>query len=401
MTIVRTITRDEVDGVAELTARVFGNDDDRESIHQMMRFAMLECPFIPPELCWVADVDGRIVAKWQVLDFQLRIGGTPIRVGGIQGVVAEPDENHKGYAKRIAMEALPQLAAMGFDFLLGFAQRGGFYRRIGAVPVMAEYELQLDARQIPRLRDDPFREFQDEDLTLLVELFNEGNASRSGSTVRTEALWPWLVRKAPVHHIYEDGYIGVRHNEDDLEIRELAGRSQHFAELALRKLGHLAREQGVRKIRGAVPADHPLVKAALPYGASIESHYTKKSGCIALPTDPLRTLRNISGELESRLAASAHRDHAIDLGVHCDGVETRLSLGQGGAKMRKLDVTFSRGGLSQLIFGYRSVESVLVEEAVERTGSATQPTLPDAEELALLDTLLPHGHPFMWQTDRY
>lgn len=401
MTIVRTITRDEVDGVAELTARIFGNDDDRDDIHNMMRFAMLECPFIPPELCWVADVDGRIVAKWQVLDFQLRIGTTPIRVGGIQGVVAEPDENHKGYAKQIAIEAIPQLAEMGFDFLLGFAQRGGFYRRIGAVPVMAEYELELDARQIPRLRDDPFRDYTEEDLPQLVELFNAGNAGRAGTTVRTEALWPWLVRKAPDHYICDDGYIGVRQNESDLEIREIAGTSQHFAELAIRKLGHIAREQGVRKIRGAVPADHPLVTAGIPYGASIEAQYTKKSGCIALPTNPLRTLGVIVGELEERLAHSVHRGLAVDLCVRCEGDEARFSLGAGGSQTRKLDVSFSRGGLTQLIFGYRSVESVLVEEAVQDSGSAARPALPSAEELSLLDTLLPQGHPFMWQTDRY
>jgi hypothetical protein len=401
MTIVRTISREEVDGVAELTARVFGNEDDRDDIHQMMRFAMLECPFIPPELCWVAEVDGRIVAKWQVLDFELRIGHTPLRIGGIQGVVAEPDENHKGYAKQIAIEAIPKVADMGFDFLVGFAQRGGFYRRIGAVPVMAEYELQLDARRIPRLREDPFREYTDEDLPLLVELFNEGNTGRSGTSVRTEALWPWLVRKAPEHHIYADGYIGVRHSSESLEIRELAGRSQHFAELALRKLGHLARERDVRTIRGAVPADHPLVKAAIPYGASIEAQHTKNAGCIALSTDLMRTLGRLENEFNLRLAQSRFSGARIELGVDCEGTQTRLVLGAEGGDLRKLELHVSRTGLTQLIWGYRSVESVLVEEAVESSGSAAAPSLPSTNDLAVLDALFPDGHPFMWQTDRY
>jgi len=403
MTIVRTATRDDIDEVASLTARVFGNDDDRDSIFQLTRMAMQECPFIPPEQCWLAEVDGRIVAKWQILDFVMRTGGSDIRMGGVQAVVAEPDENHKGYPRQIAIEAIPQIAKAGFDVLLGFAQRGAFYRKIGAFPLMAEYEFELDAYQIPTVGDDPFHEWTDAELPQLIDFYNRANAERSASMVRTEGHWPWMVRKPPVVHMCDAGYIGVRHNEDDLEIREVAGLGARFHAAALRKLGKLAREQGVRKIRGAVPADHPLVDAALPYGANVQSLYTKKSGSFALILDPLGLLQKVRGDLEQRLSDSTHAGVHVELCVRCDGIEQHLDLNTGGQRVHKIEITLSRSGIMQMIFGYRPAAALLADEymeAAEKSDCAAD-RLPDEESLALLGTLFPHRHPFMWQPDRY
>ena len=144
MAIVRKLRSDETDAVADLTARVFGKPHEYAGMFQMMQNAYANCPFIPTDLCWVAEAGGRIVAKWQILDFEMRIAGTPIRMGGIQAVAAEPDENHKGYAKEVALAALPEIRELDFDLVLGFAQRGAFYRRLGAVVVAANYEIELD-----------------------------------------------------------------------------------------------------------------------------------------------------------------------------------------------------------------------------------------------------------------
>ncbi len=401
MTIVRALRRDEVDGVADLTARVFAKDGDYDAIFQMTKAAYLHCPFMPPELCWVAEVDGRIVAKWQVLDFRIRVGNTAVRMGGIQAVVAEPDENHKGYPGTIAAQGLSEAAGMGFDVVLGFAQRGALYRRLGAVPIMAEYELVLDARQIAPLRDDPFHEWSEAELPELIDHYNQSNEGRSGSLIRTPEHWPWMVRKAPIIHISQEGYIGVRHGPDELEIRELAGRSSAFYDAALRKLGALARAAGVRKIRGAVPVDHPFALMSIAYGSRMRTIYTKRAGCLALPLAPLRLLERIRGELDERLRNSRYFETRLELGVRCAGCESSTILNPAGSRQQKIDVSLSPGGLLQLAFGYRPVRAVLLDksERAAETGGAAPP--PDDAALALLETIFPHGHPFMWQTDRY
>ncbi len=406
MVNIRTLRDDEFDAAAALTARIFGNDEDREEMFAMMRSALVDCPFMQPEHCWIAEIDGRLVAKWQVLDFSIRIGQTPIRMGGIQAVAAEPDENHKGYPRMIAMHALPEIAAQGFDVLLGYAQRGAFYRRIGAMPVMAEYGFELEARQIPRLHEgeDPFRVFDVErDLAEMMDHYNRGNHDRTGTMIRTVDHWPWMVRRPPLTYICDEGYIGVRWRDEEgaLEVRELAGNGPAFYERAVRKLGTLAKDRGYRTICGAVPADHPFVAAAIPYGLRIESRYTRKSGCLAMVLEPLRLLAKLQAEFERRLAASRYFDTQVHMGVRCDGREARFLLNGEGERKQKLDVTLTRAAIAQLVFGYRSAQSILFELASGGDDDPGVPPRPSPEDIELLDVLFPKGHPFMWQPDRY
>jgi hypothetical protein len=400
MLTVRRMTPDDIDAAADLTARVFADDsEEQEGMFALMRAAYRNCPFIPPDLCWIGVEDERLVVKWQLLDFQMRIAGTVVPIAGIQGVVAEPDANHKGYAIQASIAALKDIGELDFDMLVGFAQRGGLYAKIGAVPVAAEYDLELDARAIPRLRVDPFHEWNElAELPALVDHYNASNAERTGPLVRTEALWPWLVRKPPVVHMSDAGYIGVRYNEDELEIREIAGQGEAFHEAALYKLADLARERGVRRIRGAVPADHPLVAAALHYGARITTHYTKRSGCISLCNAPLRLLGRIQGALDTRLQGSRHHNVHLDLGVRCGEEEIRLAINADARSGKKIDIELEHGAIQQMCMGYKPVRTLLLEHARE-TGSAL-PVLED-ESLDILETLFPQGHPFMWQTDRY
>ena len=59
MTIIKNLSPDEIDGVADLTARVFGDPDEFEALRALTKAAYRSCPFMPPELCWVAEVEGR------------------------------------------------------------------------------------------------------------------------------------------------------------------------------------------------------------------------------------------------------------------------------------------------------------------------------------------------------
>ena len=64
---VRTITDDDIEGVADLTARVFGKDDAAQMLEEL-KAALRFCPFMRTDLCWIAEEDGNVLAKWQFLD---------------------------------------------------------------------------------------------------------------------------------------------------------------------------------------------------------------------------------------------------------------------------------------------------------------------------------------------
>ena len=397
MLTVRTLRPDEADAAADLTARIFADPEEREAMRRLLLAAYADCPFMRPENCLVGEIDGKLVTKWQLLNFDIRMAGTVVPMCGVQGVAAEPDENHKGYARKVAEGNLPRLADLGFDFALGFAQRGAMYLRMGAVPVMADYTVTLDAYKIAKLESDPFREFDPlGDVPSLIDHYNQANARATGPLVRSEALWPWLVRKPPTIHVCPDGYIGVRYDDEFIEIREIVGTGPDFYEAALGKLALLARERGVRRIHGPLPPDHPFCTAAIRYGAEFEASYTRKSGCLALPLAPLRLIHRLFGALEERLQDSRHHDTQATLTLECNGETQSMDLNQNGRRTQPLALSFSAGGWLQLAFGYRSIESLMQEE-----WSATQRAEWKQQDRDLAATLFPLGRPFMGHPDRY
>jgi len=396
LTIVRTLRPDETDAAADLTARVFGKPEEQAEMAALLRAAYGSCPFIRPEMCWVAEAGGRIVVKWQLLDFEMWIAGTPIRMGGVQALAAEPDENHKGYAKEVALVALAQLREMDIDLVLGFAQRGAFYRKLGAVVLGAEHEVEFDARGIPTLAEDPFREWNEaEDLPTVIALYNQSNAHSTGPLVRDEALWPWLVRRPRTIYLCDAGYLGVTLMPDRLEIREVCGQGAAFHDAAVRKIAGLARDAGVRRIWGNIAPDHPFTAAAAAYGVHVQSTYSHRSGCMGLALAPLRLVRRLGEALDARLAGSRYHDVHLDLGIEVESDRTRLGLNAGGRDGRKLDLRLPGNTLLQLAMGHVSAEQALL------ANPGACPEAGEGDNLALLGTVFPPGHPFMWRSDRY
>ncbi|MCH2187727.1 GNAT family N-acetyltransferase, partial [Myxococcota bacterium] len=78
MAIVRIMRPEDIDAVSDLTARVFGDPDDHKATSSLLQRAYRECPFMPPELCWVGEEAGAVVVKWQILDLTMRVAGVPI-----------------------------------------------------------------------------------------------------------------------------------------------------------------------------------------------------------------------------------------------------------------------------------------------------------------------------------
>ena len=393
---VRIMTPDDIDAVADLTARVFADPDEQEVVAGFLKSAYHECPFMPPDLCWVGEEAGRVIVKWQILDLKMQVAGVPVRMGGVQAVAAEPEANHKGYAKKVALAALPQIKDRGFDFVLGFAKRGAFYRRLGAVVIAAENEIEIEVAGIPRLTEDPFRPWvEQQDLGTLIQMYNQFQPKSTGPLVRSKELWPWLVRKATTYFICPQGYIGIIESPGEIKVLEVIGHNQAFYEAALRKLGEIARAQGVRRIKAFVPPDHPLVNCMMTYGFEMHSFFSRKAGCIGLALAPVRLIGRLREALDSRLLHSAHSNTSVDLHIRVPEESDHILLNRSGRALRRLDLNVSSGALLQLAFGHRSIATILEQDRV----ASLEPT--DSEALDLLDTIFPVGHPFMPHADRY
>lgn len=392
---VRTLTEDDIEAVADLTARVFADPDERPGVYALTRAAYQSCPYMPLSLCFGAFLGDRLAAKWQVLDFRAHVAGTVQKMAGIQAVVADPELNFRGYPELVAHNGVPTAVAQGFTFALGFAQRGGLYTRVGAVPVEADYELHLDARTIPPLpeAEDPFGPFDEErDLDALLGFYNDENRERSGTLVRTRALWPWILRKPPEIWMSPDGYLGVRVNEASLEVREVAGRDDAFYDRALRKLAAHARTLGMRHLMGHIPPDHPFAEMARRYGAEIRIEVPKRSGCVSLLMDPQGLLDRLAPALAGRLERAGLDTGSLELVFEAPGGPFTLRLCEGATGAgRGLRLAVPAGAILQLCFGFRSVRSIAQEHDLAL----------DPADRRLLEAVFPASHPFTFHTDRY
>jgi len=377
-----------------MTAGIFASGEtERAGMVKLLEAAYRTCPYMPPSLCWGAFDGDRLAAKWQILDFSVRVAGNVLRVAGIQGVVASPDENFKGYPALIAKEAIGDVAAEGFTMAMGFAQRGGLYVKIGGVPVAPEYRVELDARSVPPLAegDDPFQLLESEaDVRHVLDVYNETNAERSGSFVRTPEYWPWMVRKPDVHWITDDGYIGVIDQKNSFELKEVGARDPRFYDLAARKLSALARERGHSLIWGRIPPDHPFCEVARRYGIELRTDVPKRSGCIAMVLNPAGFVEAVRPGLDAR--AKRLGLPPLELGFAGAGFDAVLSLeGAGSGASRKIPLAVPSASLLQWCFGFRSVTSAAVEHGAELARA----------DIEVLDQLFPVGSPFTWGSDRY
>jgi GNAT superfamily N-acetyltransferase len=388
MVTVRPLRSEDIEQAAVLTAQGFGGAD-YEGTRRLTELAYTHCPFMPLELGFCAEVAGKIVAKWQGLDLTVRLGEARFRTLGGHALVVDPAYRGKGLPELILSSVADQVRAMGRELLLGFAQRGSAYAVMGAATVCADYEWTVDGLSLPVARDDRFRELRDEDVPLVIELYNRAAAQRGLGLVRSVEQWPWLTRRPPRVLVCEQGYLGLRESSDALEVRELGFLEPGFARLALEKLGSLARERGVRRVFGHVPIDHPLVEHSRGYGADVRVTYPKRAGAMAGLIRPDLFLAALKPELEARLGRSALADCSLSLELVIDGAAHSLLVRGEGARVLSSRLALSGGELAQLAFGYRSVRSLPLEARLD-------PAL-----LALLEAVFPPAEPFFWHTDRF
>lgn len=400
MFTVRRLGREDVDAMARLTADAFGGAE-RDTAFELARLASLHCAFARPELCWGAEVDGKLVGKWQLLDLTARVGRARLRVAGAHTVVVLPEHNGQGLVQAILEQGRTAVEELGFQVMLGFAQRGALYAALGGVPVAADYHVTVDAQKLPSLPYDPFREHTESDLPRIIGLYNASQAQRSLSLVRSIDQWPWLLRRPPMVWIADEGYLGVRDDDSSVELRELGGSEPEFVELALRKLGALARARGVREVRGHFPIDHPFTQACMAYGADVRIEVPKRSGCMGgiIQRDSLLTM--LVPELTARLEAY-DASQCVELTLPSEDLSQVFRCELGDGTPRPLTLRVPDGALLQLLFGYRSVRSVLGGLCYDEAyAEDSRRLLADSRALALLDSLFPSGHPFISHTDRW
>ena len=283
----------------------------------------LKDPSYRPEHSWVAEQDGRLAAHVRVFDRRVRACGTELRVAGIGNVITAPDQRGRGHAGRLLEAVLAETPGEGFAYSLLRAYQPALYERHGWAPIDQE----LVRATLSPGSDVTIERFAEEDLPEVMRLYDETNANRSGTTVRSPEYWrsqlEWLNedRQGFLVARKEDGafagYVRSRAARDAVEILELgvyAGDSETGRAL----LSAAASRRGGR-LQAFLPPS--LLTLFQPHEGEVMTEFGLMGRVLDLPT--LATA--LQPVWLRRVRESGGRGGSFHLATSVDSAEVRVS----------------------------------------------------------------------------
>jgi predicted acetyltransferase len=343
-------------------------------------------------------VDGEHASGLLVLDLFVRIGEAVVRCGGIGGVHTEVPYRMRGYARQVIDEGLCHMRqeGMAISALFGIAD---FYHQFGFAPALVDSEFSVLARYAEKARlQHEVREFRPEDAGTLVEIYTTLRGAHSGSVVRDRASWKAFTRGAGwtsrvgAYVVIEGtqilGYAAYNFEPQRFALAEVGYRDPSIFETLLAEAARRAIALRLERIPIHGPLEDPFARYCRRYGAECKLHYPYNAGGMARIIDQPTLFAQLQPLWRGRMAEAGLSAWSGTLVIETElGVE-RLDL---GGETPELRIRLPQALLTQLLFGYRSVDDALFESGA----------IADDAARPILRALFPDGQPYMWPNDRF
>ena len=357
--------------VVAMTATAFSREhDEADYYHQHW----LAHPGAGPDSVRVGVVDDEVVATMAIIDRDLRVGAATVRTACIRDVTTLKVHRGQGYGARLVRDTLETLAAEGYAlaYLDGIKD---FYGRFGFEPVVPFSALHLKLAEVADLREGQgqVRRATPDDVPALQRLAAAAWEGRTGSLLRSEAHWRWLLayHVQPVWVLEGEGGtpVAYAHEYTGNNLLDEWGAAKPAAGLhLLRRLARTLDWDGPT-LRLAGPPDYPLFRAVerrLPYEYEIYGH--PDGGWMAAVLDPQATFTALLPEFTRRWTAVARHNAALRL-VLDDGDEIGLLLRREGVTATRPPrnaplARIPRRHLAPLLFGARTAAELAAEHGV-------------------------------------
>ncbi len=366
----------DVERLASFSGTIHG-----EGVAGMTRELILHHPHTRPEhwLYVEEQATGQIVSSLCLIPWKMRYEEVELTAGEMGIVATSETYRHRGLVRaQVARHA--ELLCEG-DFDLSHIQGiPYFYRQFGyeyAMPLEGGWRVELHT--IPGPREDAtaytFRNVTQDDLPVLLRLYDEAAADLAVHVRRDEAEWRYLLGPSLRTEMIADtwlvlddrstvaAYFRVPHHGfgEGLIVNEASRMGADLASAVLRHLKVLGEERAKPYIRLCLPGNAALVQTARYHGAHDMGHYAWQIKLV----DVARLLTKIAPVLERRLAASplAGLTRTICLSLYREGFELafqggRLVSVQATAYPDRADMRIPPLLLAPLLLGYRSREEL-------------------------------------------
>jgi predicted acetyltransferase len=223
---VRDLTVDDFDAVLSVQARSFGlMSADRREEWKLARRAAAE----ERRLLGVVDAD-QVVAAARVWDFGQWWHGRVVPMGGVAGVVVDPEYRGRGAATLLMRAVIDRCRAQGLVLSALYASALPVYRKVGYEIGGGRYRYSFPAQEVRRLGRGSVltRRATGADAERLRELVA---AARTRSRESGPVRWPlredrrWLDDEETFAYLADDGFVVYRWEDSDLTVDELIALS--------------------------------------------------------------------------------------------------------------------------------------------------------------------------------
>lgn len=247
-----------------------------------------DCPPDETSSGWKIELhdQGAWVSRLWVVDRDIRIGGSVLRLGGISSVETPKEHRGKGLAAKTMEATLAHLEKEGYDasLLHGIPD---FYHRFGYAPCMPEYDLTMTTCDAERAQGPlALREVKPQDLPAIARLYNGENARRTGTALRDAETWKGFPRSVgwftkPIALAASDakdrlvGYVVYDEASGRCRVAEAGGQGGEVMGSILRFLAQRSVELRKEEIHFALPPDHPLALYARKFGCKAQTRYPR------------------------------------------------------------------------------------------------------------------------------
>ena len=358
-------------------------------------------------------IDGKSVSYVRLVPYEMRVGSSIVKMGGIAGVETKKEHRMKGYARSCITRTIKYMLDEGYDVSMLFGIPN-FYTKFGYAPCLPQHILILntrDAEEAQRRSEYTVRDFTEEDIESVLRIYHDNNKRRTCTVLRGKDWKGFRHSRRPGYPppafvLEKEGrvvaYVAFHRSMDPDEeyerydyeflVTEIGAESSHSFSTILNELASRALDRRFGRIHLSIPFDHPFAEYCRRFGAESRIEYPKNGGGMMRIINQKTLFEKIREELQLRIDESNLDEGEVEvkteLGSTLFTVEDgRLNVTEGKGRNR---IDLPQSILTQLVVGYRSVEDVMNEDKVNVKGNTR-----------LLKILFPRSFPYIWRIDRF
>lgn len=347
------------------------------------------------------------ISKVTIIEYEMRIGSSLVKMGGIAGLETKKEYRMRGYARALMSDNVKYMQKEGFDVSMLFGIPD-FYPKFGYSTALASRRVSTytrDAEKVPRKYET--REFHEEDCDAVLRIYHENNATRTCTVLRNREDWKGFKKgsrfgESAKAFVVEDrsgaviGYAAFDDSKDRVNIVEIGAVKDDIFGTLLNEFARMAVTLRVETINMFIPPDHPFTEYCHRYGCESWSRYPKSSDGMMRIINLKTLFEKIREELQQRISDSEFENYKGSLEIKTDIGEVTLLIKNGHIEIRRehkgeslLDLPQAK--LMQLIVGYRSIRDILNNSDVKARGNIE----------ALIKILFPKSNPWIWLPDHF